>query len=237
MSRYTVNIKQQTSSQKVQDKSKMSIAILSAGLGKKIKSYEPRSLIKVDKNYLLQHQIDTLNKHFKNPDIITVVGCYSNKIIKKFRGKTRFVENQLYSTTNSSESLRLAFNNTNCTSFMFIHGDILFNLDTLKLNYSQSFIVKDTNCQLKDTEVGLTQIGDSLSIMSYGLPDKWAQCAYFTGDELNILKGVFNRYEEKDKKKLSFEIINEVISLGGKFACCDPKKMDILEIDRIKDIK
>ena len=236
MKRHTVNIKKHKEKKDSQN-SEISVAILSAGLGKKIKSYEPRSLIKINKKFLLEHQIATINKHFNNPEIITVVGCYSNKIIKKFRGQTKFVENQIYNETNSSESLRLAFNNTNCESFMFIHGDILFNLETLKLDYSKSFVIKDANNQLKETEVGLTTVNNNLSIMSYGLGERWAQSAYFTGKEYNILKNIFNKFEDKDKKKLSFEIINEVVSMGGCFACHSPSKMNILEIDRIKDIR
>jgi hypothetical protein len=73
--------------------------------------------------------------------------------------------------------------------------------------------------------------------MSYGLPIKWAQIAFFTGKELKILNNIFQRFEDKDKKKLSFEIINDVISNGGVFHCYEPHKMRIKEIDTIKDIE
>tara|TARA_R100000951_G_scaffold38119_1_gene32357 strand:- start:1771 stop:2484 length:714 start_codon:yes stop_codon:yes gene_type:complete len=237
MKRHTVNIKKINKETKKNIDNKISIALLSAGVGKKIKSYEPRSLIKINEKFLLQHQINTLKQFFDEPEIVTVVGCYANKIIKKFRGQTKFVENQLYEHTNSSESLRLAFNNTVCSSFMFFHGDILFNLETLKIDYSKSFVIKDSNSQLKDAEIGLTNVNNNLSIMSYGLDERWAQIAYFTGREYDILKNIFNKFEDKDKKKLSFEIINEVTAMGGSFMCHSPLKMDILEIDRIKDVK
>jgi NDP-sugar pyrophosphorylase family protein len=233
MKRHTVNIKKV----KVNKEESIAVAILAAGSGKKIKSYEPRSLIKISNDFLLQHQIKALNNYFDNPEIITVVGCHANRIIKRFKGKTRFVENQMFDQTNSSESLRLAFNNSSSKHLMFIHGDVLFNTDTISLDYSRSFVIKDINSQLKDTEVGLTEIDNELSIMSYGLKDKWAQIAYFTGKEYEMLKCIFNKFETKDKKKLSFEIINEILAMGGSFACLAHKKMNILEIDRIKDIK
>lgn len=233
MKRHTVNIKKV----KINKKDSIAVAILAAGSGKKIKSYEPRSLIKINNDFLLGHQIKTLNNHFDHPEIITVVGCHANRIIKRFKGTTRFVENQMFDQTNSSESLRLAFNNATSKHLMFVHGDVLFNMDTINLDYSQSFVVKDANCQLRDTEVGLTDIENKLSIMSYGLKEKWAQVAYFTGKEYELLKNIFNKFEEKDKKKLSFEIVNEVVAMGGCFACHAPKKMNILEIDRIKDVK
>jgi hypothetical protein len=73
--------------------------------------------------------------------------------------------------------------------------------------------------------------------MSYGLSTKWAQIAYFTAREHRILKSIFHKYEKQDKKKLSFEVINMVVAAGGKFECYEPKKMSIIEIDRIKDIQ
>jgi choline kinase len=215
----------------------VSFAILAAGCGSKIKSYEPRSLLKIHSKPLIEHQLSVVNNYFKDVEIITVVGCYANKVIKKIKNVTRVVENQIYDETNSSESLRLAFNNASCKNFMFVHGDILFNEYCIDVDYSKSFVITDTENYIKDQEIGLTMNGGKLSILSYGLPIKWAQMAFFTGKEHKILTSLFNKYENKDKKKLSFEIINEVMSLGGTFQCYEPKKKKLLEIDRIKDIQ
>ena len=62
----------------------------------------------------------------KSPEIITVVGCNATKVIKKVRGNVRIVENQIYATTNTSESMRLAFNNSLKNNFLFMHGDLYF---------------------------------------------------------------------------------------------------------------
>jgi len=59
--------------------------------------------------------------------------------------------------------------------------------------------------------------------------------AFFTGKELDLLRSLFNRFSETNKKMLSFELINLIISSGGKFKCIEPKSMKILEIDSIKD--
>lgn len=217
--------------------SSISVAILAAGCGSKIKSYEPRSLLKINSKSLIEHQLSTINNYFKDVEIITVVGCHANKVIKKIKNSTRVVENQIYNETNSSESLRLAFNNASCKNFMFVHGDILFNESCINVDYSQSFVIIDTEDYIKDQEIGLTMIGGRLSILSYGLPTKWGQMAFFTGKEYKILTSLFNKYEDKDKKRLSFEIINEVIQLGGSFQCYEPKNKNLLEIDRIKDIQ
>ena len=219
-------------------KGDLAVAILSAGSGSRIRSYEPRSLLKIGNESLIDHQIKTVNQCFEDPEIISVIGCHAKKIIKKTKGKTRIIENQLHETSNSSESLRLAFNSTLKKSMLFMHGDLYFNEGTLKtLDYSKSFIIIDTKSQMKDNEVGVTISEGSAAIMSYGLPTKWAQIAFLTGREYKILKNIFNKYETHDKKKLSFEIINMIINMGGKFSCHEPEKMSIVEIDRIKDIK
>jgi CTP:phosphocholine cytidylyltransferase-like protein len=215
----------------------ISVVILAAGLGSKIKSYEPRSLLKIKGKNLIDHQIDIIKEHFYNPEIISVVGCHANKMVKKLKDKTRIVENQIYDTTNSSESLRIGFNNSVSHNFMFMHGDLYFNYETIDVDYSRSFIVTSPSNMIKDNEVGLTKENDVLAIMSYGLPIKWGQIAFFTGREYRILKAIMQKFELKDRKKLSFEIINAVVQQGGIFHCYEPKKMKILEIDRIKDIK
>ena len=59
------------------------VGILSAGVGNRIKSNEPRSLLKVGSKTLLEHQISVLNNVFSQPEIIVGLGVEANKIIKK----------------------------------------------------------------------------------------------------------------------------------------------------------
>ena len=236
MPRFTTSITK-TDERKTRSDRQITVAILSAGVGSRIKSYEPRSLLKIGNKFLIEHQINTINQCFEHPEIINVVGCHANKVIKKTRGVVRVVENQLHDSSNSSESLRLAVNNTLNENILFMHGDLYFNEETLDVSYDKSFVIVDKTNQIKESEVGVTICNNKLSIMSYGLPIKWAQIAYFTAKELRILKNIFQKYEHQDKKRLSFEIINTVVESGGNFECYEPKKMSIIEIDRIKDIK
>ena len=66
MPRYTKVIKKEAHS--------TTVGILSAGIGNKIKSYEPRSLIKVGSDSLLSYQINLINNLFTSPEIIVGVG-------------------------------------------------------------------------------------------------------------------------------------------------------------------
>ena len=95
----------------------------------------------------------------------------------------------------------------------------------------------DSTGMMKKNEVGLVEVDGKLSVLSYGLEKKWCQIAFFTGKELSLLRNIFNKFDETDKKMLSFELINKIISDGGSFKCIEPKHMKILEIDTIKDAK
>ena len=69
------------------NKSDLAVIILSAGVGSRIKSNEPRSLIKIGKKTLIEHQIDVLNNSIDQHEIVGVFGYSIEKIIKKIRGK------------------------------------------------------------------------------------------------------------------------------------------------------
>jgi len=231
MTRFITNIKSTKHKRKKLD---IAIAILSAGIGQRIKSHEPRSMLKINDNTLVENQISTINQCFNDPEIIGVFGYECQKICKRIGNKLRVVENQLYESTNTAESIRLAFNNTNKNGFMFLHGDLCFNKETLlNVEYNKSFVVVDNNGKFEDKEAGVTIVNNKASIFSYGLKSKWCQIAFLTGKELKIAKQFFNKFEGADKKMLSFEVLNAIISMGGSFFCYEPKNMEIFEIDKI----
>ena len=235
MPRFVTKITKDTKKYIEQD---IAIAILSAGAGARIKSYEPRSLLRIGDKSLIEHQISTIRECFDSPEVISVLGYDCERVIKKIENKTRIVENQLHEQSNASESMRLAFHNTTKKNFMFFHGDLYFNKETLQnLDYKKSFIIIDKSGQIADKEVGVTISENKASILSYGLPVKWAQIVYVTGKEYRILRNIFQRYTPPDKKLLLFEVLNRMISMGAQFYCHEPEKMSIVEIDRIKDLR
>lgn len=229
---YTTNIKGQA--KKLAKPDDVSVAILAAGIGARMKSYEPRSLLKIRDRTLIEHQITAINSCFEDAEIICVVGYESQRVIKKVKDGVRIVENQLYQATNNSESLRLAINNTNKKGVLFMHGDLLFNPETISVDYKSSFIIVDTKDQIEKKEVGVTVVNNYATIFSYGLECKWCQMAYITGKELRIARQLFSKYEEQHKKLLSFEVLNNIIAQGGKFKCYEPEDMRIMEIDKVR---
>ena len=73
MARFTTSITK-NAEKKGKDRS-TTIVILSAGTGSRIKSYEPRSLLRIGNRSLIEHQINTISQCFDSPEIISVVGC------------------------------------------------------------------------------------------------------------------------------------------------------------------
>lgn len=162
MNRNTAKILASKDSRKLEN---VSVAILNAGVGARIKSCEPRSLIKIKDKQIIDWQLDAIEFAFEKPDVITVVGCKPNRVFKKIGDKIRIVENQLHESTNNSESLRLAFNASITSNFMFLHGDLVFNRDLLaEMDYSQSFVISDSQGMIKKNEVGLTEVNGELSV-------------------------------------------------------------------------
>jgi choline kinase len=215
----------------------VSVIILAAGAGSRIKSNEPRSLLKIGSHNLIEHQISVINNTFNNPEIIGVFGVSFDKIIKKLNGKLRIVENQLHETTNNAESLRLAINNSMMDNILFFHGDLYFEQQMFdNISFTKSFLLIDNGDHFNEYEVGVTTESKKVSILSYGLNDKWCQIAFLTGRELKIARNLFAKFSEDDKKLLSFEVINKIIDLGGSFDF-HINKTPIIEIDCIKDLQ
>ena len=226
--RYTTNIKDTKDDNII-------FIILSAGVGNRMRSYGPKCLFKTSEETILDKQISIIKSNFSQNEIILVVGFEANKVIKKISDDIRVVENQLYQTTNSSESLRLAINNSVSDKIFFIHGDLIFNKEIFdSLDFSRSFVLVDSKNQIEDNEVGITIVNNKATFFSYGLDTKWCQMAYIRGKEFSILKSLYNK-PGKDKL-YTFEMLNMIIEKKGSLIAVEPENMNIKEIDSFKDL-
>jgi hypothetical protein len=143
----------------------------------------------------------------------------------------------MYESTNTFESLRLSVINNTKANILFMHGDLYFNQETLSsMRYDKSFLIVDTKNRISTSEVGITVVNDKATTLAYDLPTKWAQIAFLTGKEYEILESIFLKSSSAHKKMLSFEVINSIIERGGSFVCWEPEDMQLLEIDSMKDI-
>lgn len=229
MNRYTRKIKRSKFPETVD------VIILTAGIGAKVKSCEPRSLLKVNGTTLIEHQITVIQDLFPKSNIITVAGYDINKIIRKISTKTRIVENQIYQDSNSGESLRIGVNNSNADGLLILHGDLYFDSEIFeKVKFEESFLF--CNNSFHEKEVGINIIDGYISVLSYGLDLKWSQIAFLRNNEVNILRRILIKNDFETKYLLSFEIINKIIENGGKFKAVHNEHNKIKELDTMKDI-
>lgn len=230
MSRFTRKIK-------AKNQPAVQVIILAAGAGARTRSYEPRCLLKYNGKSLLDHQLLAIQSNLLKYEVSIVAGIEANKIIKKIDKSVRFIENQMHESSNNGESLRLGINNSLLDNILFFHGDLVFYEKIFSnVDFSKSFILVDSSGQILEKEVGITSVNDKLTVMSYDLPVKWCQIAYFNKNETEILRKLLVKQDFETRHLLTFEIINKMLELGADIECVDINTNFIKEIDSLKDI-
>lgn len=223
---------------KILDKtSKLSAILLCSSMGYRTRSYGVKSLVPTSNNKtLLQHQIDCLRSQYVNIEVIAVVGYEADKIYRKKIHGCRFIENTDFENTGDYEQIRLALNNIENDKALVINGDMYFNhtsTNNLLQNHSYIHTTKNNNSKL---EIGVTEVDNQLSILSYGLNTKhWTEFAFFSEPELIRLKDVV--FDRSKNKLLFMEAVNEVVNRGGQFKIYNNSDSSLFKIETITDIK
>lgn len=210
-----------------------SIIITCGGIGRRMKSYGPKSLIDLpnDTN-ILGRQISLLKEQFPKAEIILTTGFQSEKVLKfadKFNVKS--VENHYYEETSVLYSIGLALRVVSYTNILIIYGDLVFERPVIDLTLDRSFIVTG---KMPDDCIG-TNIDEKNEIchFGYGLPNKWCQIAFIDSKSFLTFKTAATK---KDNAKLyPFEIFNKMLDQGYKFKniACNGK---LIEIESAEDV-
>ena len=216
---------------------KISIVILTAGEGNRMKSHGPRSLIRLTpEQNLITYQVDMLNKHFPNNEIILVCGHDAEKVMNNSPNSIIKIHNEKYEENNVVRSIGLGLRACTTERVLIIYGDLLFNNATFdNIILEDSTLLLEKEGLFSESSVGCTYDENQYAEqLLYDLPNKWVQIAFFTKKELSLLKTtVWNR--EKDKL-FGFEAINEIINKNGRIKTLIPKNMKIIDIDSSKDL-
>ena len=85
-SRNVVKAKEQQVDQKGED---LSVVIPAAGIGRRMKSHGPKSLIHIKDSSIIERQIKLVHKYYPESEIIVVVGFGANLIREKIRRNKR----------------------------------------------------------------------------------------------------------------------------------------------------
>jgi len=225
-------IRQTNPTRKVKD---ISVILLSAGVEDRAKGQGTPCLFDVGSTVMLDYQIDTLNKIFAKCTIIPVIGFQSGKIISRLHNKIGVIENQLFSDTNSVESLRLGINSTTSDNVLIIHGNTIFNQSVfVDHSFNKSFVMYDDKDAMKEGCVGIISNNGMLNNMYYGLKDKWCNILYTTGKTTKLLRNLINK--EKFSNKVMYEVINELIK-NTKIYTYRNAGNNVLEINNFREQK
>lgn len=226
------SIKNVELSHRPNNREKYSIIIPCAGMGKRMKTYGPKSLTPIGNGTILSHQLKLIYECFNYNEIILVGGYEIEKLKKHVDDRVKLVNNKDYQDTNVLHSIGLGINKAKTDKIVIIYGDLVFNKSCIYLPFhNESGIVVAQS--IKEEEVGCIYRGNLLESLFFGLPNKWAQISYFTGRELDLLRTIANTKPDW----FGFEAINEIITLGGIFKVFLPKNGQSTDIDSAYDLK
>lgn len=219
------------------DNSLITVVLLCDNPGYRMKSYGPISLIDVTSTKkLIDLQIDAINKTFPNCEIIVCLGFDCEKVCKyiktKYTTNIRVVENQMYTVTNSCESLRLCLNNTNNDKIIICDGNLLFDKSVMKL------IDKEKPCIILESdpnqtlEIGVNVNKDIAYFFSFGAKYIWSEIIFLTGrDMIESFRRILSN--SHNKTRFVFEAINELINMKYEIKTIQNKK----SLHKINSIK
>lgn len=221
---------------KIKQPTKIDIVIPAAGLGKRMKSYGPKSLIKVKGDRtILDNQLKIFKKYLPNANIILVCGFQSNVLMNKSPDNLIKIENENYETTNVLRSIGMGLRA--CShDVLVVYGDLIFNDYCIaNMNFNKSSMLTGDGL-MDQSEVGcIANRKGVIENMMYDLDNKWGQITFFKGRELKMFKEVC--WNPDHYNMFGFEAINRVISQGGNFLGCGHKRAKVIDIDTSKDLE
>jgi hypothetical protein len=209
---------------------KISVILLCASEGKKTKSFGPRSLLNIHGRALIDCQLEEISCVYPDAEIIVGLGYGADKIIKHLSAQPiKFVENENYNETNAARTLNICMRITNSERIIVIHGDILFNSDSIASppNISTLLIEKSS---LERDKVGLNIVGNQIIGFNYSSGVKWGQIAHLCGRELEVVRKLVS--DRKNDVCCTHEILAKAINRGNHFLVYQNHNSQIKEVNR-----
>lgn len=153
------------------------------------------SLKDVDANRLLiDIQIDTIKKNYKNNEIILVSGFEHDKLIKHIQNKDykniRVLENKTYKTSSILEGWRMALNISLNNDVYLIHGDRYFDDSCIKSPKVTHIIIHKKD--KRNYDLGILHKEGRFINISYGLPDVWSEILFISKKDIKKTKHIIN---------------------------------------------
>jgi len=217
------------------------IILFSESHGYRMKNYGAVQLTRINGVHLIDSQIKAIKSRFKNFKIILSCGFESSRIWKHIKSKYKnldisLIENPLYKTTNSCESVRLAMMSTRSSNLLICASSNIFDKKHLdQIDFDKTSILcqssKDNKSDLK-----VYRGADGSTKIDFGVGDlSWSEIVYLNGDRsINDLYSIIDN--EDYKNKFVFEAINK-LALKHDIKICKNENSEIIKLDSAVKLK
>jgi|TARA_B100000085_G_C18392917_1_gene451225 CTP:phosphocholine cytidylyltransferase-like protein len=218
-----------------------SIILFTESHGYRMKNHGAVQLTKINGTCLIDHQIKAIKSRFKNFNIILSCGFESSRIWRHIKNKYRklditLIENPLYRTTNSCESVRLALMNTNAKNILICSSSNIFekkHLDQLSFSSTSIFCQRSQNNKM---DLKVYKGNNNHTKLDFGVGDlSWTEMLYLEGEKaVNDLYNIIDC--EEYKSKFLFEAINK-LSARHSVRVYENKHKEIIKLDSALKLK
>lgn len=192
---------------------KITFIILAAGSNHTRGENIPKSLIRINSRMnVLDHQINTIRKAYKNAEIIVVAGFEFESMRRSvfMHDDVRIIENANFLETTSLESFRLAINATVESNIFAVHSDCLFGVKSILFKKYDIPLIITGPMNKQNTRVGVSQQNSSVVRLSYGLKREWSEMFYIPSTYFKAVRGSLTEYKSYHN---IFEMINDLINI------------------------
>lgn len=210
------------------------IIILGAKPIKGIRSLGAVSNINItNRRSILDIQIQNLSKRFTCDNIIYIGGYMGDRIEFNKKYSISYIHNQNYDSKNNGYSLRLTLPYLKHNTTLILFNSILFNykiFDNIKKTKNSGIFIDN---HLKNTyKVGcnIDSKNNKVNNLFYGLDNRLCGIYFLNESEHKHLKQILNNSHKTLDNSFIFEIINDIINMGGTF---DPITIDHNLINQI----
>lgn len=217
------------------------IIMFSESHGYRMKNHGAVQLTKVNGTCLIDHQIKALKSRFKNFSILLSCGFESSRIWRHLKSKhsnidIRLIENPLYRTTNSCESIRLAMMSNNIKNLLIFSSSNIFEKKHLdQLSFSDTFILSQKAPNNK-TDLRVYKSNDNNIKIDFGIGDLcWTEFLYLDGEKnVNDFYSIIDC--EEYKSKFLFEAINK-LAVKYNIGVYENRHKEIIKLDSALKLK
>lgn len=203
-SRFTMPIKSVPSDEQ------FTAIILGANVELRQKGLGPKSLIPVSDTFnVIETQMDSIRTAYPKCDMLLVTGYQTSQIVSK-RYPIKIVENPFFEETSEVEQIRIGLNAVLSNKVLFVGGDLVFDPFAInKITTHGSCTLFNPGNHPEEPDLGVVHHNNVLENVVYYGPQKWYNCLYLEGKELEAMRKFA---KNKERSKLSmFEAINFLV--------------------------